>query len=56
MSKIITFNATLDGQAVRLTVRAQDLDIVTRDNAHDFDAQEYAHKLTEIQLEDIYEE
>jgi hypothetical protein len=50
----ISFSAELNGEAVRLTVKIEDLDIISRDNDFSFDTKTFASSLSNIEFEDIY--
>lgn len=52
---VIAFSATINGKDVRLTVYAQDLDIVSRDNWETYGAS-MAAELENIEFEEIYQE
>lgn len=53
-NKWISFSAVLNGQDVRLSVSIEDFEIVTRDNETSFDVEENAHKLVDIEFEEVY--
>lgn len=53
-NEFISFSATLNGQAVRLTASLKDFEIVDRDNVEVFNADEFGKDLKEIEFEDIY--